>query len=84
MYARVLEVLKNAEEPLTREEISRKANVPLAKTSLNLLRLREEGKVESMDKEGILHWSIKEEDENEKKMRQKGRFRDWTIPAGTL
>jgi len=77
MYGKVYEVLKKSEKPLTREEISKRSKVPLAKASLNLLRLREEGKVESMDIDGLIHWAAKEEDENEKKkMEQRARFRD--------
>jgi len=76
MYARVLEVLKNSEKPLTKEEISQKANVSIAKASQNLLRLREEGKIESMEMEGSIRWSIKTEDEAEKKMKQRVGFKD--------
>jgi len=71
MYTKVLEVLKETDKPLSKEEIAEKANVPVAKTSLNLLRLKEEGKVESKEVKGKICWSIKTEDENEKKLRQR-------------
>ncbi|HPR41659.1 MAG TPA: ArsR family transcriptional regulator [Candidatus Methanofastidiosa archaeon] len=76
MYAKVLEVLMEAEEPLTKEEVAKRANVTVAKTSLNLLRLREEGKVESKEMEGSICWSIKKEDDGEKKLRQRAGFKD--------
>jgi len=74
MYTKVLEVLKETDKPLSKEEIAEKANVPVAKTSLNLLRLKEEGKVESKEVKGKICWSIKTEDENEKKLRQRARL----------
>jgi len=59
LYKRkILEVLKQAEEPLSIDEISEKTDAPIARLRVDLFRLMEEGKVERrIGKE--IRWTIK-------------------------
>lgn len=71
---RIIEVLKKAEGGLTMKELSDKINEPVSGLRGNLFRLQEEGKVESLQKEDKLRWTIKSDKPSEKryeKMRKK-------------
>ncbi|HRZ18648.1 MAG TPA: ArsR family transcriptional regulator [Methanofastidiosum sp.] len=67
MYQRILRILENEESPVPAETISDKTKESLMKTKSLLLRLQEEGKIESCKKDDILLWQIKKKDETEKK-----------------
>ncbi len=73
MYQRILRLLENEESPLSAETISEKTKESLMKTKSILLRLQEEGKIESTKKEDILVWQMKKKDNNEKKFEKMGR-----------
>jgi DNA-binding IclR family transcriptional regulator len=67
MYQKILKLLENEESPLSAETISEKTKESLMKTKSLLLRLQEEGKVESTKKEDMIVWQIKKKDDTEKK-----------------
>ncbi len=73
MYQRILKLLENEEVPLSAEIISEKTKETLIKTKSILLRLQEEGKVESTKKEDIILWQLKKKDDTEKKFEKMGR-----------
>jgi len=73
MYTKVFEVVRDTETPLTKEEVAKKAGLPTAKATLNLLRLKEEGKIESKESERGVVWYLKEEKAHEKEHRTSGR-----------
>ncbi len=66
-HLRILESLKEKEKTL--EDISSEVNIPLMEARKLLLRLSEQGKVESFEKEGKIYWKIKEKDEKEEKFK---------------
>ncbi|HOM96521.1 MAG: ArsR family transcriptional regulator [Candidatus Methanofastidiosa archaeon] len=68
MYQRILKLLENEESPISAENISEKTKESLIKTKSLLLRLQEEGKVESSKKENSIVWQIKKKDDIEKKL----------------
>lgn len=66
MYQKIEEIIENAEHPLSTKEVAEKAGIKLVEARKNLLRLREEGKIESVEKDGRVCWQKKEEDETAK------------------
>ena len=73
MYVKVLEMLNAAEEPLTREDIAAKTGLSITKVALNLLRLREEGKVQSVVEGEKTLWSVREISNDKIKMEKRVR-----------
>ena len=73
MYVKVLEMLNTAEEPLTREDIAAKTGLSITKVALNLLRLREEGKVQSVVEGEKTLWSVREISNDKIKMEKRVR-----------
>jgi len=57
------------EEGKTIEEIAQAAGLSVAEVRRYLLRFAEQGKVESVERNGKILWKIKEESEEEKKFR---------------
>ena len=68
MYQRIIKLLENEDSPISAENISEKTKESLIKTKSLLLRLQEEGKVESPKREDIIVWQIKKKDDIEKKL----------------
>ncbi|AIF70001.1 hypothetical protein PAP_08065 [Palaeococcus pacificus DY20341] len=68
-HLKILEAL-NEKNELTVEEIAKESNLNLAETKKLLMRLSEQGKVESFEKEGKIYWKIKEVSEEEKKLKK--------------
>ncbi|HNV94471.1 MAG: hypothetical protein APG08_00951 [Candidatus Methanofastidiosum methylothiophilum] len=68
MYQRIIKLLENEDSPISAENISEKTKESLIKTKSLLLRLQEEGKVESTKREDIIVWQIKKKDDIEKKL----------------
>jgi hypothetical protein len=66
MYQKIEEIIDAAENPLSTKEVAEKAGISMAKAGQNLLRLKEEGKIESVEIEGKICWKKKEEDETAK------------------
>ncbi len=73
MNQRILELLENEDSPLSAEMISKRTKESLMKTKSSLLRLQEEGKVESTKKQDEIVWQIKKKDDVEKKYEKMGR-----------
>ena len=73
MYVKVLEMLNAAEAPLTREDIAAKTGLSITKVALNLLRLREEGKVQSVVEGEKTLWSVREISNDKIKMEKRVR-----------
>ncbi|NPA47104.1 MAG: helix-turn-helix domain-containing protein [Thermococci archaeon] len=67
---RIMDAIK--EGPKTAEEISKATGLGVAEVRRYLLRFAEQGKVESVEKEGKILWRIKEESEEERKFRYTG------------
>ncbi|AHF80139.1 winged helix-turn-helix domain-containing protein [Thermococcus paralvinellae] len=66
-HLKILNVLKERE--LTTSEISKETKMPLAEVRKILLRLVEQGKVESLQKEGKILWRIKQKTPEEEKFK---------------
>lgn len=66
-HLKILESLEG-EEGLTVEGIAEKTNLKTLEVRKVLMRLSEQGKVESFEKEGKIYWKIKEVSEEEKKL----------------
>jgi len=66
-HLKVLESLEG-EEGLTVEGIAEKTNLKVLEVRKVLMRLSEQGKVESFEREGKIYWKIKEVSEEEKKL----------------
>ncbi|AFK22282.1 FaeA/PapI family transcriptional regulator [Pyrococcus sp. ST04] len=66
-HIKILEALENGEK--TEEEISKATGLSRIETRRFLLRLAEQGKVESFQKGGKIYWRIREEKPEEKKFK---------------
>lgn len=66
MYQKIEEIIEKAEDPLSTKEVAEKAGLGLIEARKNLLRLKEEGKIDSVEKDGRICWQKKEEDETAK------------------
>lgn len=66
-HLRILEVLKSGEKTL--EDISSETGMSLMETRRFLLRLSEQGKVESFEKEDMIYWRLKKKDEKEEEFK---------------
>jgi predicted mannosyl-3-phosphoglycerate phosphatase (HAD superfamily) len=71
MYIKVYEVLQAADSPLTKEEVAEMTGLPMTKVALNLLRLREEGKIQSFSDGETTKWAVKSASDDEKKMEKR-------------
>lgn len=56
---KILGALKNADRPLTIQELSKKVDIPVSSLRVDLYRLQEEGEIESRDEEDELKWKVK-------------------------
>ena len=66
MYQNIEEIIEKSEDPLSTKEVAERAGTSLVEARKNLLRLQEEGKIESVEKDGTICWQKKEEDETAK------------------
>lgn len=66
MYQKIEEIIEQSDSPLSTKEVAEKAESNLFEARKNLIRLKEEGKIESVEKDGIICWQKKEEDETAK------------------
>ncbi len=73
MYVKVYDIIKAENRPMTKEEIAQKSNMSIPKVTINLLRLKEEGKIEGKGHEGTILWNLKEENEIDKKFKKLAR-----------
>lgn len=71
MYRKILSIIEAAKAPLTTTEIAQKAGVNVFEARKNLQRLGEEGKIESVEKEGKICWQKKEEEEDTLRMEKR-------------
>lgn len=71
MYQKILGIIEAAKAPLTTTEIAQKAGVNVFEARKNLQRLGEEGKIESVEKEGKICWQKKEEEEDTLRMEKR-------------
>jgi response regulator of citrate/malate metabolism len=71
MYQKIEEILEQSEDPLSTAEVAEKAEISIVEARKNLLRLSEEGKVESIQKEGKICWKKKEEEEETEKLEKR-------------
>lgn len=63
MYQKIEDILNESEDPLSTKEVAEKARMSIAEAGKNLFRLKEEGKVESVEKDGKVCWQKSEGDE---------------------
>lgn len=73
MYQKELELIEKSSTPLSTKEIADGTKQNLFVTRQNLTRLQEEGKIESFEKEGAVHWRMKTRDEREEKIEKRAR-----------
>ncbi len=66
-HLRILDVLKSGEKTL--EDISRETGISLMETRRFLLRLSEQGKIESFEKDDMIYWRLKKKDEKEEEFK---------------
>jgi DNA-binding transcriptional regulator YhcF (GntR family) len=71
MYQKILAILEQSDSPLSTKEVAEKAEMSLLEARKNLLRLKEEGKIESVEKEGTICWQKKEEEEETAKLEKR-------------
>jgi hypothetical protein len=71
MYQKIQEILEKSDSPLLTATIAEKAGMNLFETRKNLLRLTEEGKVESVEKEGKICWQKRREEEDTAKLEKR-------------
>jgi len=57
--AKILEVLKEAKEPINTEELSARVGAPALRVRAELIRLMGEKKVEGVQKGGQMVWSLR-------------------------
>lgn len=69
----ILEALRNAERPLSVDELSEKVDVPVPRLRMDLYRLQGEGEIESRQEENQLRWTIKVSSAIEKRYEKKSR-----------
>ncbi|GAB6102344.1 ArsR family transcriptional regulator [Thermococcus atlanticus] len=66
-HLRILDVLKSGEKTL--EDISRETGIPVMETRRFLLRLSEQGKIESFEKDDVIYWRLRKKDEKEEEFK---------------
>ena len=71
MYQDVEAIIEKSEEPLSTKEVAAKAEISLTDAVKNLLRLKEEGKIESVEKDGKVCWQKCREDEDKAKLEKR-------------
>lgn len=71
MNLKIMEFLSSKDEYVPKETIAENVGISPARVTMDLLRLQEEGKVESRIVDGKRVWGIKEDDEEQKKMEQR-------------
>ncbi|MBU7017346.1 MAG: hypothetical protein HXS44_07535 [Theionarchaea archaeon] len=71
MYQNIEEIIENSEEPLSTKEVAAKAEIGITDAVKNLLRLKEEGKIESVEKDGKVCWQKKGEDDETAKLEKR-------------
>ncbi len=71
MYLKIEEILEQSEDPLSTKDVAEKAEINLFEARKALLRLSEEGKIESVEKEGKICWQKKEEAEEAEKLEKR-------------
>lgn len=71
MYQKIEEILEQSDSPLSTKEVAEKAETSLFETRKNLIRLKEEGKIESVEKDGKICWQKKEEEDEAAKLEKR-------------
>ncbi|USS40763.1 winged helix-turn-helix transcriptional regulator [Thermococcus aggregans] len=64
-----LKILNVLTKEMTTEEIAKETGMSLAETRRFLLRLREQGKVESFERDGKIFWKLKEKSKEEEEFK---------------
>lgn len=71
MYQKIEEILEEADSPLSTAEVAEKTGIKVFEARKNLLRLAEEGKIESIEKNGVICWQKKEEESETDKLEKR-------------
>lgn len=71
MYQKIKNIIHESDTPLSTKEVAEKADISIVNARKNLERLQEEGRVESMEKEGKICWKLKEEEEEKDKIEKR-------------
>ena len=66
---RHLKILNTLTKEMTTEEIAKETGLSLAETRRFLLRLLEQGKVESIERNGKIFWKLKEKTKEEEEFK---------------
>lgn len=64
---KIKEALKEADKPMSVEELSNKTDTQVHNLRVDLFRLQEEGEVESIEEEGEIRWKLNVSSPAEKK-----------------
>ncbi|RLF84577.1 ArsR family transcriptional regulator [Thermococci archaeon] len=64
-----LKILDTLTKEMTTEEIAKETGLSLAETRRFLLRLLEQGKVESIERNGKIFWKLKEKSKEEEEFK---------------
>ncbi|MGD2247809.1 MAG: FaeA/PapI family transcriptional regulator [Candidatus Methanofastidiosia archaeon] len=67
MYKKIKDIIHESDTPLSTTEVAEKAEVSIIGARKNLERLQEEGRIESVEKDGKICWKPKEEEEEKEK-----------------
>jgi len=70
---KILGALREADRPLSVEELSEKTGIPVPRLRIDLFRLKGEGKVESREKDRQLQWTIRVSKPSEKRYEKLAR-----------
>jgi biotin operon repressor len=71
MYQKIEDIISESEDPLSTKEVAEKVGISIAEAGKNLFRLKEEGKVESVEKKGKVCWQKSEGDEEATKLEKR-------------
>ncbi|MBU7015167.1 MAG: ArsR family transcriptional regulator [Theionarchaea archaeon] len=71
MYQKIEQILEQADSALSTAEVAEKTGTKVFEVRKNLLRLAEEGKIESIEKNGVICWQMKEEESEKDKLEKR-------------
>ncbi len=70
---KILGALREADRPLSVEELSKKTGIPVSRLRVDLFRLKGEGKIESRERDRQLRWTIRISKPSEKRYEKLAR-----------
>jgi response regulator of citrate/malate metabolism len=71
MYKKINDIIHESDTPLSTKEVAEIAEISIIGARKNLLRLQEEGRIESVEKDSKICWKPKEEEEEKEKIEKR-------------